>query len=709
MRDKQRSTVLGWKIKFHRESAQAPSYCCAQDRAMEASQSIRLRATSMRRSQGLPDNFKNPRFRFAYRRFQLTLQQCSAMARQWGAGLLLTIHAALVGWIGLGMCPIRTETGHMAASVYFWHMLRFDVFNVNPPLTRVISGLPVVFCDPKYDWDYYSMRPQDRSEWAMGAAFIAANGPEKTRWCFTLARCSLIPLLLLGGYFGYRLSREMYGDAAAFVFLALWCFSPLLLAWGATVCPDAVGAALGIVAVYTFRQWLHKPDWIHTAIAGVCVGLLPLTKLTWIIAIGLWPLIWCLWTVPIYLTKADRCSLPLPPFRQLAAMLLLGLYVLNMGYLFDGSFRPLGKYVFISRLFSGQDMAEYQQQPTAANRFAGTWLGAIPLMLPADFVQGIDTQRLDFERGLPSYLRGQWADHGWWYYYLYALAVKVPLGTWCLVVLAIGITIFGRGYSASWRDEMLVLVPFVVILIVVSSQTGFSVHSRYILPALPFLFVWASKVGRVFEIRPFTRKRLVMAATIVLALTWSVSSSLAVYPHSLSYFNALAVILPTPADATYPSPGGKTSILSTIISAGPRNGPRHLLDSNIDWGQDLFYLEDWYESHPEARPIKVAYFGGYPLDKSKIKSDGYPPIGQNKEQIDGKTDTTTFGPLPGWYAVSVNEIYGRSQQYRYFLNFQPVAMAGYSLYIYHITPDEANRVRRGLGLAILPSSGSTDK
>ena len=163
-------------------------------------------------------------------------------------------------------------------------------------------------------------------------------------------------------------------------------------------------------------------------------------------------------------------------------------------------------------------------------------------------------------------------------------------------------------------------------------------------------------------------------------------------------------MLPTPADASYPSPWAEVmenhGILSTIksaICAGPLNGPRHLLDSNIDWGQDLFYLEDWCESHPEARPIKVAYFGGYPLDRSKVESAGFPPVGPDRVQMDDKTDPAAFGPLPGWYALSVNEIYGRSQQYRYFLHFEPVATAGYSIYIYHITLDEANRCAPGIG------------
>ena len=564
------------------------------------------------------------------------------MFHRWGVAVALFIQAAAVAWIGWGSCPSKVEVGHMAAAVYFWRTLRFDVFHVNPPLTRIISGLPVVLCGPDYDWDLYSSRPQDRPEWAMGTAFVAANSPEKVRWYFATARWAVIPLLLVGGYFGYRLSRELYGPAAGLVFLALWCVDPLLLGEGATMCPDGAAAALGLVAVYTLRRWLRNPNWPRAATAGVCLGLLPLAKLTWIIAFGLWPLIWCLWVLPVYLAKANTRSLPLPPFRQLGAIVFLGLYALNMGYLFDGTCRPLGRYLFISAIFRGEEVAGTQEPPAVGNRFAGTWLGKVSVPLPADFVQGMDTQRYDFERGVPSYLRGQWSDHGWWYYYLYALTIKEPLGTWCVLALAVGATIVGRGYSASWRDEMVVLAPGLAVLVFVSSQTGFSLHLRYILPALPFLFVWMSKVGGVFETRPFTTKRRVTAVAVSLALTWSIGSSLSVYPHSLSYFNVLAAVLPTSADSSYPKPmvetranRGVLGAIRDVISAGPR----HLLDSNIDAGQDLFHLEDWYGSHPEARPIRVAYFGGYPLDRSKVASAGPPPVGAR-----GKKSTTRRTP-----------------------------------------------------------------
>ena len=52
----------------------------------------------------------------------------------------------------------------------------------------------------------------------------------------------------------------------------------------------------------------------------------------------------------------------------------------------------------------------------------------------------------------------------------------------------------------------------------------------------------------------FSRRRLAIAAILIVALAWSVGSSLSIYPHSLSYFNELAAVLPTPADTSYPTP-----------------------------------------------------------------------------------------------------------------------------------------------------------
>jgi hypothetical protein len=380
----------------------------------------------------------------------------------------------------------------------------------------------------------------------------------------------------------------------------------------------------------------------------------------------------------------------------------MALLVLNMGYLFDGTFRTLGAYSFQSGLMRGDDADATNEHPPSRNRFAGTWLGSLPVPLPEAFVQGLDMQRHDFEGGRRSYLRGEWADHGWWYFYLYALLVKEPLGGLCLAALAVVATVFLPAFRAGWRDEILLISIFLAVVGFVSSQSGFSMHSYHILPALPFLYLWASKVGRIFDKRRAAGLcSLLPAVTIIVLLFWTVCSSLIVYPHVLSHFNELAVVLPTSKDASYPTPVPSTErrALATALCAGPRNGPRHLLGSNIDCGQDLFFLEDWCESHPKASPISVSYDGGYPLALTKIKSAGFPPRLQSiGRRVGDERKPGNLGPRPGWYALSVNEIYRPSGEYRYFLYFEPEAMAGYSIYIYHINSDEAEKVRRKLGL-----------
>ena len=341
----------------------------------------------------------------------------------------------------------------------------------------------------------------------------------------------------------------------------------------------------------------------------------------------------------------------IPGWKQLATILLIGIYMINMGYAFDGTFRQLKDYKFISHTLTGRDIDDKSHSVAIGNRFADSWLGYMPVPLPGEFVQGIDTQKLDFERGIESYLQGKYSQHGWWYYYAYTILIKEPLGTLLLGVLVIIATICLTQYNATLRDEMVVILPGLVLFIFVSSQDGFSIHPRYIIPALPFAYIWISKLGQ-----SFTKKQYVLSIMTTVLLIWVVGSSLYHFPHSMSYFNELI--------------------------GGPKNGPKHLLGSNIDWGQNSYFLQKWYHKHPEARPIKIVYSSTESLDRLGIKDNQQPP---NE-------------PEPGWFALGVNELYSSSKQYEYFKRFKPADMIGYSIYIYHITPEEANRVRREMGL-----------
>lgn len=577
---------------------------------------------------------------------------------------LLVAHSGMLAWMGYHNSPVLDEVAHLPAGISHWQFGTFDLYRVNPPLVRMLAATPVLAVGLKTDWSSYSYSddPYARPEFPIGQQFIASNG-YRSFWLFTLARWACIPLSMLGGWICFRWACDLYGDVAGLLALTLWCFCPNVLAWGSTITPDAGAAALGITAGYLFWRWLQVPSWSRASTAGIALGLVELTKSTWIILFFLWPLLAIIWRWRTITTR-QRAS-KVSELGQLVLILLLGVYLINFGYGFERSFRRLGEYTFISRSLGGD-----HAHTKPGNRFAGTWMENIPVPLPENYVRGIDVQKADFEDGMWSYLCGEQKLGGWWYYYLYALALKVPLGTWLIGLSAVALTCYSRSCSAGWRNELVLLAPAVVVLVLVSSQTGFSRHLRYVLPAFPFAFVWISKIARAVDLRQ--RSVITIQAT---GLAWLVVSSLTVYPHSMSYFNELA--------------------------GGPTGGHSYLVDSNIDWGQDLLHLRDWLDEHPEAHPLHLAYFGFVDPRVAGIEFEPVPP-GPTSAGAD-IIPPENLGPRPGWYAISVNHLKGYRHYdhdrpiYTYFQRFRPAAMVGYSIYIYHINSDEANSIRCEFG------------
>ena len=594
----------------------------------------------------------------------------------WLAGIALLIHVGLLAWGAYRHSPTLDEVGHLPAGISHWQLGKFDLYCVNPPLVRMVAALPVLAVRPQMDWRTFN--PRTRSEFSIGNAFIAANG-QRSFWLFTLARWACVPFSLLGGYICWRWAGELFGRLAGIVGLTLWCFGPNILAHGQLITPDIGATSLTIAAAYVFWHWLKDPSWELVLTSGFMLGLAELAKATCLLLFALWPALWLIWQVPEMRVLSRRAWLRRS--AQLASVLFLALGILNAGYGFEGVFQRLGDYHFVGRLFGGPGNGSAEGSPLdGRNRFAGSWLARIPVPLPKHYLRGLDLQRQHLENsrgGVISYLRGELRPHGWWYYYLYALTVKVPLGAWMLLLLAVFLTAIRRGAGIGWRNELMLIVPPLAILLLVSSQTGFTLHLRYVLPIFPFVFIWTSRVAS----RTFHPSRLANW-TVSTSVLWLVASSLWVYPHSLSYFNELA--------------------------GGPAGGANHLLDSNIDWGQDLLYLKRWLQDHPEARPLGLACFGFYDYHLVDPAFTDAPAAPAADHPI-----PSDIGPRPGWYAVSVNQLHGyglggmRDPRFVYFQHFAPIDRIGYSIWIYYITPDEANRVRNVLGLKELPKAESS--
>jgi hypothetical protein len=519
--------------------------------------------------------------------------------------------------------PTVDEPAHLAAGLTVWRFGRFDIYRVNPPLVKAIAAIGAIVAGAQLD----SLMPESqrsghRPEWKLGSELAITNGTRIGLLTF-VARCMCIPFSVLAGVVIYLWATELYGRASGIAALVLWCSSPTVLAYGATISADVPAAALGVLAGFMYRCFLRTGRAGTAMSAGLCLGFANLAKFTWIILFLLWPVILTLGT-----SRARRRE----RVGQLIVILVIGLAVVNAGYLFTGSFRRLDSYIFVSDTMTGR-------RCEIGNRFAGSILGALRVPFPEDYVLGCDLQRKSLETHLPMYLHGHNYDVGVWYYYIYALALKEPLGTW---LLAAGPLL---GWSVRRAGRLLgsieIMAPLLVVVCLVSSQTGLCKYIRYVLPAAPFGIIWVSGA-----IRASSRWAPLMLNYCL--LTWTVMSSLACFPHSLSFFNELA--------------------------GGPASGYKYLLDANVDWGQDLTYVNDWIEVHPHARPLWIGAVGS--AADVLVRHER-----ESSDRIRFPSPET-----PGWYIISYDLLYAQSSFLEQFRKLEPVDRIAYSMAVFRV-PD----------------------
>jgi 4-amino-4-deoxy-L-arabinose transferase-like glycosyltransferase len=601
---------------------------------------------------------------------------------------ILSIHVILLLVLLRHTFVTVDEPGHVVAGLSYWRTGQFLVYRVNPPLTKLISAAPLLLTNVHTDFRDLSDNPMVRAEWAAGPMFVRDNH-DRLFELVCLARLSGIAWSVLGALLIFNWSQALYGNAAGCLAMMLWCFEPNLLAHSVLVTADVPCAVMAIAASRAFWEFLKSPTWWRTAGVGVLLGLAILTKFTLLLFYALWPLVWVAITIRTWQRRVSghpqesdgaAGSKHVNPWKM-AAIILISVYVINVGYAFDGSFKALRNYTFISKVFSGSpDAGSKGAAGRPGNRFLGTILENVPVPLPSDVLKGIDVQRRDFESHWQSYLAGEWRDEGWYHYYVMALGLKLPIGAITLLLAGAMLTLARSRTDGRRSEEIFLLLNAFALIAFISSQTGFNHHMRYVLVALPFLMITAGRLATVESVAPRALRVMVLGL-----LTWSILSCLSVFPHLLSYFNEIA--------------------------GGPEHGHDYLVDSNIDWGQDLLELKTWLNLHPEAKPLGFAYFNT--VDPGIVGIDyTLPPkslVGPESAIL-----PDSEGPQPGYYAISVNFLRGidfhafdgkggttriTDRAYTYFRMFKPIARAGYSIYIYHITPQEADEARKTLGMS----------
>jgi 4-amino-4-deoxy-L-arabinose transferase-like glycosyltransferase len=563
----------------------------------------------------------------------------------WLAAIIVSIHAVLLTYGAYSASPVVDEPAHLVAGLNHWETGTFRLYCVNPPLVRMIAAAPVLLMErqrPILKENEDAIRP----EYLAADHFSDLNGDALYPMVF-VARLACIPFSMLGGTVCFLWARRLYGNPSDYLALTLWCASPFILGHGALITPDVGAAAMAVLACYTYWRWLRAPSWSDATLAGFALGVALLSKTTLMLLIIVFPAVWAIQAML-------KRSLPAWSLAQVAAIIGIGLLSLNAGYGFEGTGKRLGSYVFRSRLFFGSNGS----YALGGNRFRQSSLEMVPLPLPENYVRGIDLQRFDFEAEPGSYLLGTWRRNGWWHYYLLGVVVKEPLALWLLVASA-GVARFVVGHPPCARFESLLCVPAVAIFFLVSSQTGLNHHVRYVLAALPFLFVGVSQVASTAA--RWSKWCLLWVWGCV---AWYCISSLSVVPYSLTYFNELA--------------------------GGPQHGRLVLHNSSTDWGQGLFALKQWYDRHPEARPLHVKSWMRVSIT-GRLGMEWYPvpiiPRGAARRAV------ADWLPETGWYAISVNALHDQGGLYDYFHLCTPRDQVAYVWLIYEVTAEDIERIR----------------
>jgi 4-amino-4-deoxy-L-arabinose transferase-like glycosyltransferase len=249
----------------------------------------------------------------------------------------------------------------------------------------------------------------------------------------------------------------------------------------------------------------------------------------------------------------------------------------------------------------------------------------------------------------PSYLLGRVSESHWLYFPV-ALLVKTPLP---LLMLAV----FG---APRLRTEPLLWLP-AAFYFAVAIVSGVNIGYRHLFPLLPTLYVAAAlPLARWWG--ACDRRRLLAAG----AVGWLLLNSALVYPRDLTFFNELAL--------------------------GPDNGWRVLVDSNLDWGQDLGELVNFVRERGIGS-IYVSYFGSIPIGSFYVEEY---PLPARPLPPRPASDWQPLFPQPGWYAISLTHLLGGAglpnpDTFAYFRHQQPEAVLGRTIYIYRV-PEETGTV-----------------
>ena len=369
------------------------------------------------------------------------------------------------------------EIAHLPAGYTYWktHDLRLN--REHPPLVKLLAALPLLALKPRLDLTWPEW--QAAEEYTFGWGFLYTNDADRLLFW---GRLPMTLLAAVGAFIVFLWAREMFGRSSGLFALALFAFSPNLLAHGMLVTTDVPLAVFMTLALYLFWKQGSQPSILSSAGVGLATGAAMACKFSGAIL----PLIIIAFSAWRVFSARDRRQQAVVEAKCLVAAGVAALFVIEAAYLFAA---PPWTYV-------------------ANMRWVNSNHNPIRLF----------------------YLFGDFSRTGWWYYFVLAFLVKATIPLLLTIVMA-SIHFGIKRFMDIWGETLILgtVLSYVVALMIGADDLGV----RYLLPIFPLLFVWGSRI-----VVDLSQKKVGLALVVLLA-GWQARAALGAFPNYIPYFNEL--------------------------------------------------------------------------------------------------------------------------------------------------------------------------
>jgi 4-amino-4-deoxy-L-arabinose transferase-like glycosyltransferase len=526
-------------------------------------------------------------------------------------GILLLLFVAQCAWFMRTQSLSNDEPLHIVAGTEAWRLNRFERWNDHPPLVFLLSTLPELIVhgqisigeDVKY-------------------ADAISPSPEAVAWA---GRPVIVLMGVLLGVLLWITARRLFSEGAANFALALFAFSPSLIANFSISCNDGATALITFAVAMQVVYWRRTQSWGRAIALGLLLGAMLATK----------------FSLPVMFVLALALVLILKPaavewnpknwnWRQAIAMVVIASFFVWGTYFFHWT-KVEVKNGFVTVTSPNRTKAATGDTHRHFNLTA---------YLPAgEYIEGMGRVANHLNLGHPTFFMGQ-VSHGkgWKMYFPTVVALK-----WPPVILALFLAslVLGLMRRIKFPTDLLIfsLFPGLYFLIAIFSKVDLG--ERHILLVYPFALLFVASVWHYAR-----GKRGILALLTVLVLL-NVVDTLRYAPGYLSYF--------TP----FVNPATSWKLLS---------------DSNLDWGQGLLALRDYQAQHPNET-LHLAYFGT--MDP-KLYGIRYTPL-EPGEKVTG-TVVVSATHLSGQLLDDPNG-------YHWLLQYPTKTILDHSLHVFEVPAD----------------------